>query len=68
MPPLPALGGESIMQGKKFLRVVSFALEASLQPATNLDLPLRVIVFRSPTEVFCEFQAIFDRESVNSSL
>jgi len=56
------------MQGKKFLRVVSFALEASLQPATNLDLPLRVIVFRSPTEVFCEFQAIFDRESVNSSL
>jgi hypothetical protein len=68
MPPLPALGGESIMQGKKLLGRVPFALEAGIQPATNLGPPLRVIVFRSPAEVFCEFQAIFDRESVNSSL
>ncbi len=56
------------MQGKKLLSLVPFALEAGIQPATNLGLPLRVIVFRSPAEVFREFQAIFDRESVNSSL
>lgn len=68
MPPLPAFGGEAVMQGKKFMGRVPFALEAGIQPPAYLGLPLRVIVFRSPAEVFCEFQTIFERESVNSSL
>ena len=68
MPPLPTVGGESIMQREKLLGQVPFALETSVQPATNLGLPLRVIVFRSLAKVFCEFQAIFDRESVNGLL
>jgi hypothetical protein len=68
MPPLAALGGKSIMQGKKLLSLMPLALEAGIQPATYLSLPLRVIVFRSPAEIICEFQAVFDREGVNNSL
>lgn len=55
------------MQRKKFFSLVALILKAGVETASNLRLPSRIILFRTPAEVLRQLQAIFDGKKVHGS-
>ena len=56
------------MEREQFLRRMTLALQASVQPLGKLRFPLRVVLLGTEAQVICQFQTLVRREAVHRAL